>query len=83
MENNDGKSNKLNNLLGILSEQLGSNPQKLKKDVQSGNINEIVKNLNPKDAEKIKKVLSDKNAASGILSMPKAKKLLKDLLGDK
>lgn len=83
MESKDENNNKLNNLLETLSRQLGSDPEKLKKDVKSKNINEIVKNLNPKDAERIKKVFSNKTVASSILSSPKAQKLLKDLLGDK
>lgn len=78
-ENNE----QLQNLLNTLSERLGTNPEELKKSAQSGDIAKTLGNMDKKDAEKIKRVLSDKDAASKLLSTPKAQQLLKNLLGEK
>ena len=80
-ENSSG--NKMEDLLKTLSKRLGTNPEELKSAAKSGNINDILKNLNPKDSEKIKEIVTNKKAASQILSSPKAQQLLKNLLGEK
>ena len=56
------------NLLKSVSDKLGKSPEELKK---------------ASDAQKIQKILSDKNAANKILSTPQAQSLIKKLLGDK
>ena len=83
MSNKDNSPEQLNDLLRTLSNRLGTSPEELKSAAQEGNINNIVKGLNPNDAEKIQKVLSDKNASNRILSSPKAQELLKKFLGEK
>lgn len=80
---NNEKNKQINDLIKNISGRLGKSPDKLKSAMQSGNLNEIVNGLNPQDAEKIKKTLSDKNITSKMLSSPQAQKLIKDLLGDK
>ena len=83
--NNNGSNNndKVENLLNTVSRYLGKDPKKLKESMQKGNIAQSLNNLNSEDAAKIKKVLSDKNLASKLLSSPKAQKLLNDIMGDK
>ena len=52
----------------------------LKKAVSSGSVDDFInKILSPEQSEKIKKVLSDKNATQKLLSTPQAKELLKKL----
>lgn len=52
----------------------------LKKAVSSGSVDDFInKRLSPEQSEKIKKVLSDKNATQKLLSTPQAKELLKKL----
>lgn len=77
------ENNNLENLINTISQKLGADPNKLKDAAQNGNVNDIIKNLNQKDAEKIQKILSDKDAASKLLSTPKAQQLLKRFMGDK
>lgn len=77
------ENNNLENLINTISQKLGADPNKLKDAAQNGNVNDIIKNLNQKDAEKIQKILSDKDAASKLLSTPKAQQLLKKFMGDK
>ena len=84
--NNNGSNNnndKVENLLNTVSKYLGKDPQSLKESMKTGNIAQSLNNLNSEDAAKIKKVLSDKNLASKLLSSPKAQKLLNDIMGDK
>ena len=78
-----GENNNLENLINTISKKLGTDPNKLKDAAQNGNVNDIIKNLNQKDAEKIQKILSDKNATSKLLSTKKAQQLLKKFMGDK
>lgn len=77
------ENNNLENLINTISQKLGAEPNKIKEAAQNGNVNDIIKNLNQKDAEKIQKILSDKDAASKLLSTPKAQQLLKKFMGDK
>lgn len=79
----DQNNPELNNLIKEVSEKLGMSPDQVKQAAQKGKLSESLKNLNANDAEKIKKVLSDKNAASKLLATAKAKKLLKNILGEK
>lgn len=71
------------NLLKSVSDKLGKSTEELKKASETGNIENLLGNLRPNDAQKIQKILSDKNAANKILSTPQAQSLIKKLLGDK
>ena len=79
MSNNSNEN--LNNLINQASKHLGVDPSKLKESAKSGNVSDVLKNLDPKDAKKIQNVVSDKNAANKLLSTPQAKALLKKILG--
>ncbi len=73
----------LEEMLKKASQKLGTNAGVLKNAAKTGKINNLIKNLNTKDAQKVQKVLSDKQAASKLLSTPQAKKLLEKFLGEK
>lgn len=83
MPNNNSNNKQLQELLNSVAKKLGTNPEQLKKSVQSGNVSESLKNLDPKDAKKIQEIISDKDASSKILSTAKAQELMKKFLGDK
>ncbi len=70
------------NLLKSVSNQLGKSPEELTQASQNGDIENLLGNLNPSDAQKIKKILSDKNMSNKILSTPQAQNLIKKLLGE-
>lgn len=82
-KNYDLNSKQLNELLRTLSNRLGSNPEEIQHAVQSGNINNLLKGLNPNDAEKIKKAMENKNIAEKLLASPQAQNLLKKLMEEK
>lgn len=80
---NSDKSQSLESMLKKASEKLGTSSEKLKSAASSGKINDLFKKLGPKETQKITNILSDKEAASKLLSTPKAQQLLKKFLGDK
>lgn len=82
MSNTDKDSN-IENLISSASKKIGKNSQDLKNAAQTGNLENLLGCLNPNDAQKIQKILSDKNATNKILSTPQAQSLIKKLLGDK
>ena len=79
----NSNGNEMDDLLKTLSKRLSMNPEELKSAAKNGNINDMLKNLNQTDSEKIKKIISNKKATSQILSSTKAQQLLKNLLGEK
>ena len=78
-----GKGSSLDEMLKKASKKLGTDPKNIKEAVSSKNINKLLENLGEKESKKINNILSDKEATSKLLSTPKAKELLKKLLGDK
>jgi len=72
-----------NKLLGKISMYLGKSPEEIKTAAKSGNISEILNNLNKEDAHNIQKVIQDKNLAEKLLSSKEAQKLVKDVFGGK
>ncbi len=80
-ENKSGTS--LDEMLKTASQKLGTDPENLKKAAASGKIKDILKNIGNEKAKEVEKILSNKEAASKLLSTPKAQQLLKKLLGEK
>lgn len=68
---------KLSNAAG----RMNINIDELKKATNSGNIDDFIdKNLKASEAQKLKQVLSNKDATEKLLSTPQAKELLKKLM---
>ncbi len=65
------------------SEKTGIDIEKIKKAASTGNVSELLNNLGKDDSKKVKKLLSNKDAALKFLSTPKAQQLLKKFLGGK
>ena len=80
---NQNNNQSLDAMLEKASQKLGTDSEKLKSAASKGKISDLLKNLGNKEAQKVTNILSDKEAASKLLSTPKAKQLLKKLLGDK
>ena len=81
--NEDQSHNSLEEMLKKASEKLGTNSENLKEAASTGNLNDLLKNIGTKEAQKVEQILSNKEAASKLLSTPKAQQLLKKLLGEK
>lgn len=72
---NEKKPNNLEDLLKKTSENL--------KNSKATDINNVLNKLPQNQANKVKEILSDKEATKKLLSTPKAQQLLKKLLGEK
>ena len=73
------EKNNLENLLKKASESMGINQETAKN--KKTNVNNILSKLPQNQADKVKEILSDKEATKKLLSTPKAQELLKKLLG--
>lgn len=72
--NND----EINNMMKKAQQKTGVDMNKMKAAADNGKLDEFVsKNLPPETAQKLKNVLSSKEAAQKLLSTPQAKELLK------
>lgn len=77
-------SNQINpEMLQEVEKKTGISSEELKKAANTGDLSNLVKNLGKDNTQKIEKILSDKESAMKLLSTPKAKALLKKLLGGK
>lgn len=81
---NDPDSNsKLEALLKITAQRLGSTPEALKQAAQNGELSQLLGNATQSESAAMQKVLSDPEAAKKLLSSPQAQALLKMLQGGK
>ena len=70
-------------MLKEAEKKMGMTPDEIKKAINSGDVSGIMKNLGKNDAQKVQKVLSNKDSAMKLLSTPQAQALLKKFLGGK
>lgn len=83
MNGNNVDSNRLESLLKITADRLGSTPEALKKAAQDGSLADMLGNVQGSEGAAIQKVLSDPDAAKKLLATPQAQKLLQMLQGGK
>lgn len=68
-------------LLKNASKKTGVDVNQMKSAAENGKLDDFIgKNLSGEASQKLKTVLSDKNAAEKLLATPEAKELLKNLL---
>lgn len=77
------KEKQIQNILNSLSQKLGESPDKLKANMQNGDMSKMFNNMDKKQAEKIQSILNDREKTEKLLSTPQAQALLKKLMGDK
>ncbi|HCC35198.1 MAG TPA: hypothetical protein DEQ02_06005 [Ruminococcaceae bacterium] len=73
----------LENILRSASGKLGTDPDKLKDRLNRGDLGDLTKDLNPEAADKLQKILSDKEQTKKMLSSPQAQMLMKLLFEGK
>ncbi len=73
---------KVNKLLGEVSKKYGISKEQLESAAQSGNIENLLKNINPDQSKQIESVLSDPEKAKKLLQSPQAQALMKLLGGE-
>ena len=75
------KEKNINKLISSLSKQLGVSENQIKDAAQNGNVNDMLKNADSNQTDKIKSVLNDPEKTKKILNSPQAQALIK-LLGE-
>ena len=76
------KEKNINKLISSLSKQLGVSENQIKNAAQNGNVNDMLKNADSNQTDKIKSVLNDPEKTKEILNSPQAQALIKLLGGD-
>lgn len=82
MANNDKLFNLLNALLKNNSAGQNFSADQVKNMAQQGSPDEILKNLDPQNAQKVKEILNNPKEMEKIMSSPQAQSLLKKLRGN-
>lgn len=82
MANNDKLFNLLNALLKNNSAGQNFSADQVKNMAQQGSADEIIKNLDPQNAQKVKEILNNPKEMEKIMSSPQAQSLLKKLRGN-
>lgn len=72
---------RLESLLNVTAQRLGSTPEALKAAAQNGDLSQLVGGLGQAEGEAMQRVLTDPEAAKKLLSTPQAQALLKMLGG--
>lgn len=85
IDNNFKMSNAQMDLLSkVAKKKTGMDVNQLKQSVEDGKFDEFVNsNMDAETAQKLKHVLTNKEAAQNLLGSPEAKALLKKLMGGK
>lgn len=82
-DNSSMDNSRLEALLKITAQRMGSTPEALKSAAQNGTLADLLGNVSPDQGQAMQKVLSDPQAAQKLLSSPQAQKLLQMLQGGK
>lgn len=69
-------------LLEAAGKKLGVPPQQLRKELESGKFDPLLRNLNQKDSAKVQKVLQDPSLLEKVMQSPQAKALYRKLSGN-
>ncbi len=77
MANNE----QINSLINMLSERLNADSSQVRDALQKGNLDKVLQNMNPAQAQKIGAILSDPEESKKVLSTPQAQALIKKLMG--
>ena len=76
-------NSKLEALLKITAQRLGSTPEALKAAAQNGSLSQMLGGAGQEESAAMQKVLSDPEAAKKLLASPQAQALLKMIQGGK
>ncbi len=71
------KEKNINKLISSLSKQLGVSENQIKNAAQTGDVNDMLKNADSNQTDKIKSVLNDPEKTKKILNSPQAQALIK------
>ncbi len=69
----------MDNLIKTASKKLGTDPQALKKQIDSGNLEDIMKSLSPAQTQGLQQILNNPMLAQKLMDSPQAKEMIKKL----
>ncbi len=75
--------NNQENLINSAAKHLGTSPDAIKSAVQSGSVENLLGNMKPEEAEKLKRFMSDRAATEKLMNSPQVQELMKKLMGNK
>ena len=75
--------NNLNVLLNTVSKKLGTSPEALKHELESGKFDSAMKNMNSSQSAMFQKVLNNPSLLEKFMSAPQAQALYKKISGEK
>ena len=76
------KEKNLDKLISNLSKQLGVSENQIKNAAKTGDVNDMLKNADSNQTDKIKSVLNDPEKTKELLNSPQAQALIKLLGGN-
>ncbi len=76
MNSSKEQNDRLEAMLKLTAQRLGTTPEALKTAAQSGDLSKMLGNATSNESAAMKKVLSDPEAAKKLLSTPQAQKLM-------
>ena len=71
----------MDSLLALAGKKMGKDPEKLREQMQSGQMDGILKNLNPNQQAQIQNLMNNPAAIEQLMNSPKVQMLLKGLMG--
>jgi hypothetical protein len=75
-QNNNG----LNDLIQEAGRRSGVDPASLKRTIDSGKLDDLAAKMKPKDAERLRQVLSNPKLAEQMLKTPQAQQLIRQFM---
>ncbi len=70
-------------LLNMASKKFGTTPDKLRNNLQSGDLSQVMKGMDSSDSEKLQQALSSPDMMKKVMNSPEAQALIKKLSGQK
>ena len=70
-------------LLSIAGKKMGKDPDKIKQQMQNGQVNDLIAGLSPDQQAKIIGLMQNPQALQQLVANPKVQQLLKELMGGK
>lgn len=73
-------NNSMESFINMASQKIGTNPQDMKKKIDSGKLDNLISTMKPQDAKKIQDILSNPALAQQMLNTPQAQMLIKQFM---
>lgn len=85
MQNNNKNlsQEQVNKLLDMASKTIGTQPSKLRSQLENGSIENVIKGLDPNQAKQLKNALSNPFIAQKLLNSKKAQQIINNLSKEK